>query len=175
MATAGPLGPEKVVDKDTGRLHPCAGPLHYAADIAVADSFFAREVRQVAEDAGLFHPRVRMVVHLSDGGEWIENRWASLGLPAGVEVVDILDFRHVQRHIWGAAKASWGDGSSRTKKWSKKQIDTVLDKGSQPLLDDLARIRPRWVAHPYAVTGLPGRGRGKQTFRTAWRPPPIRR
>ena len=143
VAAAGPLGPEKVVDKDTGRVHLCAGPLHYAADIADADSFFAQEVRQVAEDAGLFHPRVRTVVHLSDGGEWIENRWASLGLPAGVEAVDILDFRHLQQHIWGAAKASWGDGSSRTKKWSKKQIDTVLEKGPQPLLDELARVRPR--------------------------------
>ena len=48
--------------------------------------------------------------------------------PAGVEVVNILDFRHLQQHIWGAAKASWGDGSSRTKTWSKKQIDTVLEK-----------------------------------------------
>ena len=143
VAAAGPLGPEKVVDKDTGRVHLCAGPLHYAADIADADSFFAQEVRQVAEDAGLFHPRVRTVVQLSDGGEWIENRWASLGLPAGVEAVDILDFRHLQQHIWGAAKASWGDGSSRTKKWSKKQIDTVLEKGPQPLLDELARVRPR--------------------------------
>ena len=62
-----------------------------------------------------------------------------------IEVVDILDFRHLQQHIWGAAKASWGDGSSRTKKWSKKQIDTVLEKGPQPLLDELARIRPRRV------------------------------
>ena len=92
VAAAGPLGPEKVVDEQSGRVHLCAGPLHYAADIADADSFFAQGVRQVAEDAGLFHPRVRTVVQLSDGGEWIENRWASLGLPAGVEVVDILDF-----------------------------------------------------------------------------------
>jgi len=143
VAAAGPLGPEKVVDEDTGRVHLSTGPLHYAADIADADRFFAQGVRQVAEDAGLFHPRVRTVVQLSDGGEWIENRWASLGLPAGVEVVDILDFRHLQQHIWGAAKASWGEGSSRTKAWSKKQIDTVLEKGPQPLLDELARIRPR--------------------------------
>jgi hypothetical protein len=140
---AGPLGPEKVVDKDTGRVHLSTGPLHYAADIADAGSFFAQGARQVAEDVGPFHPRVRTVVQLSDGGEWIENRWASLGLPAGIEVVDILDFRHLQQHIWGAAKASWGEGSSRTKAWSKKQIDTVLEKGPQPLLDELARIRPR--------------------------------
>ena len=44
---------------------------------------------------------------------------------------------------WGAAKASWGDGTSRTKAWSKQQIDTVLEKGPQPLLAELARIRPR--------------------------------
>jgi len=143
VAAAGPLGPEKVVDQDTGRVHLCAGPLHYAADIADADSFFAQGVRQVAEDAGLFHPRVRTVVQLSDGGEWIENRWASLGLPPDVQVVDILDFRHLQQHIWTAAKACWGDGSRRTKTWAKQQTDTVLEQGPQPLLDELARIRPR--------------------------------
>lgn len=99
VAAASPLGPEKVVDEATGRVHLSTGPLHYAADITDADSFFALGVRQVAEDAGLLHPPVRTVVQLSDGGEWIENRWASLGLPAGVEVVDILNFRHLQQHI----------------------------------------------------------------------------
>ena len=143
VAAAGPLGPEKVVDKDTGRAHLSAGPLHYAADIADADSFFAQGVRQVAGDAGLFHPRVRTVVQISDGGEWIEKRWASLGLPDGVEVVDILDFRHFQEHIWGAAKAAWGDSSPRTKAWANKQIDTLLNKGPQPLLAELTTIRPR--------------------------------
>jgi hypothetical protein len=146
VAVAGPLGPAKVVDKDTGRVHLSTGPLHYAADIADADSFFAQGVQQVAEDAGLFHPRVRTVVLLSDGGEWIENRWASLGLPAGVEVVDILDFRHLQQHIWAAAKACWGDGNARTKAWCMEQIDSVLEAGPQPLLDELARIRPRRAA-----------------------------
>jgi len=97
----------------------------------------------VAEDAGLLHPRVRTVVQLSDGGEWIENRWASLGLPPDVQVVDILDFRHLQQHIWTAAKACWGEGSRRTKTWAKQQTDTVLEQGPQPLLDELARIRPR--------------------------------
>ena len=143
VAAAGALGPEKVVDEQTGRAHLCSGALHYAADIADADSFFAQGGRQVAEDAGLFHPRVRTVVQISDGGEWIENRWASLGLPEGVEVIDILDFRHLQQHIWGAAKAAWGDHSDRTEAWAKQQIDAVLNKGPQPLLRELAVIRPR--------------------------------
>lgn len=59
--------------------------------------------------------------------------------------MDILDFRHLQQHIWGAAKASWGEGSSRTKTWSKKQVEMVLGKGPQPLLENLTRIRPRRV------------------------------
>jgi len=31
---------------------------------------------------------------------------AVLGLPDGVEGVDILDFRYIQQHRWGAAKAA---------------------------------------------------------------------
>ena len=113
VAAAGPLGPEKVMDEDTGWVHLSTGPLHHAADIADAESFFAQGVRQVAEDAGLFHPRVRTVVQLRDGPEWIEKRWASLGLPADVEVVAILDLRHLQQHIWGAAKCSSSGWVSR--------------------------------------------------------------
>ncbi len=115
VAAAGPLGPEVQVDPDTGRVRLCTGPLGYAADIATAEQFFDREVRQLAEDAGLFHPRVRSVVLLSDGGEWIENRWSSLGLPERVTVFDILDVRHFEEHVWTAAKACWGERSPRTK------------------------------------------------------------
>ena len=109
MAAAGPLGPHVQVDPTSGRTHLCTGPLHYAADIAPAEEFFARKVRQLAEDAGLFHPRVQSVVLLSDGGEWIENRWASLGFPDRVTVFDILDVRHFDEHVWTAARACWGE------------------------------------------------------------------
>ena len=143
VAAAGPLGPDKAVDPDTGRAHLLTGPLHYAADITDADHFFTCHVRQVAEDAGLFHPRVRSVVLLADGGEWIENRWVTLGLPPSAQVFDILDFRHFQQHVWGAAKACWGESSARTKTWAQKQIDQVLAKGPEPLLKELATIRPR--------------------------------
>ena len=143
VAVAGPLGPDQAVDQDTGRAHLLTGPLHYTADITDADHFFACHVRQVAEDAGLFHLRVRSVVLLADGGEWIESRWATLGLPPSVQVLDILDFRHFQQHVWTAAKACWGEGSARTKTWAHKQIDRVLAKGPEPLLKELSTIRPR--------------------------------
>lgn len=55
VAAAGPLGPETGVGRDTARVHLCARPLHYAADIAGADRFFSQGVRHVAADAGLFH------------------------------------------------------------------------------------------------------------------------
>ncbi len=143
VAAAGPLGPDVQVDPDTGRARLCTGPLRYAADIATAEQFFDREVRQLAEDAGLFHPRVRSVVLLSDGGEWIENRWSSLGLPECVTVFDILDVRHFEEHVWTAARACWGERSSRTKAWATKQIDAVRAGGPDPLLAELAHIRPR--------------------------------
>jgi hypothetical protein len=64
-------------------------------------------------------------------------------LAASVEVVDILDFRHFQEHIWGAAKAAWGDSSPRTKAWANKQCHTLLNTGPEPLLAELTTIRPR--------------------------------
>ena len=143
VAAAGPLGPALDVDKDTGRAHLRCGPLRYAADIADADQFFQRQVRQLAEDAGLYHPRVRRVVLLADGGEWIEKRWASLDCPARVEVIDILDLRHFQEHVWGAAKASWGQNSPRTRAWARQQIDAVLQSGPNPLIETLSHLRPR--------------------------------
>ena len=143
VAVAGPLGPELDVDKETGREHLRCGPLRYTADIADADQFFARQVRQLAEDAGLYHPRVTRIVLLGDGGEWIENRWASLDLPERVEVFDILDVRHFQEHVWDAAKACWGQNSPRTRTWARQQVDAVLEHGPKPLLETLSHLRPR--------------------------------
>jgi hypothetical protein len=62
------------VDQDTGRERYCTGRARYTADIADADTFFRRDVRQLAEDGGLYHPRVHTLVCLSDGGGWIEPR-----------------------------------------------------------------------------------------------------
>ena len=142
VAVAGPLGPELVVDERTGREHLRAGPMRYAADIGDADGFFARQVRQLAEDAGLYHPRVRCVTLLGDGGGWIENRWAGLTLPAQVQVFDILDLRHFEEHVWDAAKACWGEGSAQTKAWAETQITEVLNKGPEPLLKLLPDLQP---------------------------------
>ncbi len=86
MAVAGPLGPELDVDQEMGQEHPRCGPLRYTADIADADQFFARLGRQLAEDASLHHPRIPRIVLPGDGGEWIENRWASLDPPERAEI-----------------------------------------------------------------------------------------
>jgi ribosomal protein S27AE len=74
LAALAPLGPEVEVDQDTGRERYCTGRARYTADIADADTFFRRDVRQLAEDGGLYHPRVHTLVCLSDGGGWIEPR-----------------------------------------------------------------------------------------------------
>ena len=156
VAAAGPLGPQVQVDPTSGRTHLCTGPLHYAADIAPAEEFFAREVRRLAEDAGLFHPRVQSVVLLSDGGEWTENRWASLGFPDRGTVFDILDVRHFEEHVCNAANACWGERSPRTKAWATKQIEAVRASGPDPLLAELARIRPRCAAGREELRKLQG-------------------
>ena len=156
VAAAGPLGPQLEVDAATGRTHLCAGPLHYAADIAPADEFFARDVQRLAEDAGLFHPRVRSVVLLSDGGEWIENRWPSLGFRDGITVFDILDTRHFEEHVWTAARACWGDRSRRTKDWATKQIEAVRAGGPDSLLAQLDHMRPRTAAGREELRKLKG-------------------
>lgn len=143
LAAVAPLGPQIEVDADTGRERFVTGTARYTADIADADTFFQRDVRQLAEDAGLYHPRVRTVVCLSDGGGWIEPRWSTLQLPARTRVVSILDVRHFEEHVWTAAKAVWGDGHPMTSSWATRQIQAVRQRGPQTLIDTLARMRPR--------------------------------
>ena len=137
----GPPGPER--EKQTGRPRYRTGAALYVADIADADTFFGRDVRQLAEDAGLYHARVHTVVGLGDGGDWIEPRWRTLDLPQRIRFVSILDVRHLEEHVWTAAKAVWGERHPKTRAWATAQVREVRERGPQPLLDTLARMRPR--------------------------------
>lgn len=156
VAVVAPLGPEVEVDPDTKRERYRTGATQYTADIADADTFFGRDVRQLAEDTGIYHPRVHTVVCLSDGGGWIEPRWRTLDLPERVCVVSILDIRHFEEHVWTAAKAVWGEGDPKTRAWATAQIAAVREQGPQPLLQTLAHMRPRRAKGREEVRKLAG-------------------
>ena len=97
-----PGGPRQRQHADRGGQRACAGRPRVAGgqggrgrplgpETTSLARFFAQGVRQVAEDAHLFHPRVRTVVHVGD-----------------VEIVDILGSRHFQPHLWGGGQGRVG-------------------------------------------------------------------
>lgn len=136
------LGPKTVLDPDTGRQRLVAGERYYAATIAPSDDFFAHRVRPLAEDFGIHHPRVKKVVLLADGGAWIQKRWRTLGLSSAVQVVDILDIRHLQEHLHACADAVFGKRTPRAQGWARRMSDLVCAKGPAPLLDAVAALQP---------------------------------
>ncbi len=136
------LGPKTVVDADTGRQRLVPGDKHYAATITDSDDFFANRVRPLAEDFGIHHPRVKQVVLLADGGAWIEQRWSTLGLSADVEVVDILDIRHLEEHLHACADAVFGQHTPPAEAWARQMSETVRANGPKPVLHAVDALVP---------------------------------
>ena len=155
-AVAAPLGPKRQVDPATGRERYLPGPARYTADIVASATFFTTHVRQLAEDAGLYHPRVRTIALLSDGGEWIQRGWPLLELPDRVNVVEILDIRHLEEHLWKGAEAVFGEGNPQAKSWARKQADAVRARGPLPVLHAISRLRPTTADAKEEVRQLKG-------------------
>ena len=82
---------------------------------------------------------LREVVVLGDGAVWIWN----LAADHFGERIEILDFYHASEHIWTLAKACYGDGTAKAKRWAERQCRRLRDRGPGPLLRVLRTIQPR--------------------------------
>jgi hypothetical protein len=71
---------------------------------------FADKLWREAERRGI--ERVREIVLLSDGAEWIETVRALLFAGLGVRVVHILDLRHAEEHLGEVARLCLGEGAA---------------------------------------------------------------
>jgi hypothetical protein len=70
------------------------------------------------------------VVVLGDGAVWIWN----LAAEHFGERIEIVDYYHATEHIWVLAKAFYGEGTAKTKRWGERQCRRLLARGAGPLL-----------------------------------------
>ena len=145
VAVCAPCGPEVETDPDTGRRRLALGPQHFAVGLEDADRFWYRTYA-LAVAQGLGGPRVRRVVVLGDGAEWIWRRAeAFLALP-GVEVVEIVDLWHARQHVWKVANAVHGQGTPAAAAWAEPLCDALLEQGAAPVCQALGQLAPATAA-----------------------------
>lgn len=77
------------------------------------------------------------VVVLGDGAVWIWN----LAAEHFGERIEIVDYYHATEHIWVLAKAFYGEGTAKTKRWGERQCRRLLAQGVGPLLRALGAIK----------------------------------
>jgi hypothetical protein len=77
------------------------------------------------------------VVVLGDGAVWIWN----LADEHFGERIEIVDYYHATEHIWVLAKAFYGEGTAKTKRWGERQCRRLLAQGVEPLLRALRAIK----------------------------------
>ena len=87
--------------------------------------------------AGKGRAMLREVVVLGDGAHWI---WNLAGDHFGTRT-EIVDFYHASEHVWIAAKALYGEGTAKTKRWAEGQIGKLYEKGPKSLLRSLKQAK----------------------------------
>ena len=135
------LGPACKPDPDDGHPRLVVGEKAYCAFAGSADDFFPR-LAALARTAGWGHPAIRTVVAIGDGSPWIWKRLAAFRQP-DVERVEVLDYIHASQHVWDVASAVYGPGSFDAHAWAEPLCDQMKDKGPDPVLAALRKLRPR--------------------------------
>ena len=132
------LGPEVVVEVQTGESHLALGPSSYAVEVGPAAAFWERLGRE-ARRAGLGRG-VQTVVVLGDGAAWIWHpvHWY-LGLP-GVRIVEIVDFFHASEHLSTVAAAVFGAGTPAADAWLDETRHALRHVGPTPVLAAVAAL-----------------------------------
>ncbi len=80
---------------------------------------------------------LRKVVVLGDGAVWIWN----LAAEHFGERIEIVDYYHASEHVWALAKAFYGDGSAKGKRWAERHCRWLLARGAGPLRRALRAIK----------------------------------
>lgn len=141
VGLAAPLGPKAHVDGETGRQTLVIGQPNYCAGLEQAEEFFYRLYVEACR-AGLGDPRLKMVVVLGDGAEWIWRRAAAFLAVPGVQVIEIIDIYHAFEHLGDVANAVFGSGSERAAQWLKPLRQRLEEMGAEPVLKALGQLRP---------------------------------
>lgn len=117
------------------------GASTYCIGLESTEAFWPRLLREAGR-RGLGRG-VRQVVLLGDGGEWIRTGGrAHLTLP-GVQVIEILDFYHASEYLADVARLVFPACPLRQQTWLAAVRHRLRQAGPTPVLQALARLRPR--------------------------------
>ena len=141
VGTFAPLGPGLRIDAETRRAHLAWGEARYCAGGEEAEAFWWRVYAEACR-RGLGTPRVRTVVLLGDGAEWIWHRARHFLRVRGVELVEIVDIYHAYEYLWTVGNAVFGAGSARAAGWVQPLKDRLYEQGAAPILAALAALTP---------------------------------
>jgi len=150
VGTFAPLGPGLRIDAETRRAHLAWGEARYCAGGEEAEAFWWRVYAEACR-RGLGTPRVRTVVLLGDGAEWIWHRARHFLRVRGVELVEIVDIYHAYEYLWTVGNAVFGAGSARAAGWVQPLKDRLYEQGAAPILAALAALTPDTDAAAEAV------------------------
>ncbi len=98
---------------------------------------FGPRLPVLVHQAGADHCRDLAVV--ADGGPWI---WQETGkyFPRSVQV---LDYYHACQHLWAAAHARYGEGTSAAREWAKTLKDLMYEQKQTQLLKEIRTWQPQ--------------------------------
>lgn len=132
-------GPLKVLSADQARppwAVDTAGEKRYLAVQEEAEAFGQRLYSWVLRLGG---ERARELVVLGDGAEWI---W-KLVREHFTDATEILDFYHAAEHVWGIARAVFGEQDPIGVRWAERHCRRLERHGPGGLLRGL-RALERW-------------------------------
>ncbi len=116
------------------------------------------------ESARTFVPRLRQAAialkakqadalfWVSDAAAWID-KGVAVQLPTAIRIVDLW---HARQHVYQAAEALFGPGSSTGRAWAERYARLLRTDGASGLLRHLNRIHYRTAAKRKALAGLIG-------------------
>lgn len=82
---------------------------------------------------------LRDVVVLGDGAPWIWN----LAAEHFGQRTEIVDYYHATEHLWTLARAFYGEGTAKAKRWAERQCRRLKARGAGPLLRALRAVKLR--------------------------------
>lgn len=98
---------------------------------------FGRRIYAKAMQAGYGAARERIVI--ADGADWI---WKEAGNHLA-ESIKIVDYWHACEHIHGLARALYGEGNPKGKRWAGEHCRKLKDRGPGSLLRAIKRRKPK--------------------------------
>jgi hypothetical protein len=138
---AAPLGPAVETDPKTGRTTLALGNPSYCAGFEGAEPFWWRVYVEACR-RGLGTDRVKLIVVLGDGADWIWRYAAAFLAVAGVQIIEIVDLYHALEHLGLVARIVLGQGSRATETWLAARKKELLEQGAAPILAALADLEP---------------------------------